>query len=187
MKHVSRMWGDLNLSLLPPALHLRPATITDLPFLRALYRTVRDPELALTPWTEAQKQAFSDSQFALQDHHYRKHYPTASFMVVEHLGTAVGRLYLAAPTGQLRLMDIALLPPWRRRGWGAALVRMVLECADRQGRETLLYVEVSNPAYGLYQREGFITGELEGVYVCMRRPPAPTAKRALPVARVDGG
>ena len=175
MRRVSRMWSDLDLSLLPPALQLRPATEGDLPFLRALYRTVRDPELALTPWTEVQKQAFSDSQFALQDQHYRRHYPAASFLVVEHHGTAVGRLYLAAPPGQLRLMDIALLPPWRRRGWGAALVRLVLECADRQGRETLLYVEASNPAYGLYLREGFTPGGLEGVYVCMRRLPAPRA------------
>lgn len=178
MKLASRMWFDLDLSLLPPALQLRLAAEADLPFLRMLYRTVRDPELAMTPWSEAQKQAFSDSQFALQDRHYRAYYAGALFLVVEHGGVPVGRLYLGTAAGPLRLMDIAFLPAWRRRGWGAALVRMVLDRADREGRETLLFVESHNPAYGLYLRHGFVADGLEGVYVRMRRP-AVCAGRAV--------
>lgn len=164
------MWCERDLGPLPAEVRLRPATEGDMPFLRALYRTVRDPELATTGWDEAQKQAFSDSQFALQDRHYRAYYPGALFLVVEHDGEPVGRLYLGTAPGPLRLMDIALLPTWRGRGWGAALVRAVLGRADRDGRETLLFVEANNPAYSLYVREGFVDEAVEGVYVRMRRP-----------------
>jgi GNAT superfamily N-acetyltransferase len=164
------MWCEWGLSPLPMGMRLRTVGDEDLPFLRALYRTVRDTELAMTVWTEAQKQAFSDSQFALQDKHYRTHYPGALFLLAEYEGERVGRLYLGTAPGPLRLMDITLMPAWRGRGWGTALVRAVLERADREGRETLLFVEANNPAYGLYVREGFVHEAVEGVYVRMRRP-----------------
>ena len=159
-------------SLIPPEIQLRWAGESDQAFLRALYRTVRDPELALTPWTEAQKQAFADSQFALQDRHYRAHYPGALFLVIEHQGAPVGRLYLGTAPGPLRLMDLAFMPSWRGRGWGTALVRAVVDRGDREGRDTVLFVEANNPAYRLYGREGFMDEGAEGVYVRMRRPPS---------------
>src|SRR5256885_4170733 len=63
---------------LPPLyledVRLRLAEEADYAFLRALYRQVRAAELAPVPWSEAEKHAFCDSQFALQDQHYRKHY-----------------------------------------------------------------------------------------------------------------
>lgn len=165
------MWCESDLGPLPEGVGLRPAAADDLPFLRNLYRTVREPELAVTGWTEAQKQAFSDSQFALQDRHYRAYYPGARFLVLEYEGQPVGRLYLGMDPGPVRLMDIAVLPAWRGRGWGSAIVRAVLDLADREGRETLLFVEANNPAYSLYAREGFQDEAVEGVYVRMRRSP----------------
>jgi ribosomal protein S18 acetylase RimI-like enzyme len=164
------MWCDLDTSLLPPDLSLRQSTDSDLPFLRTLYRTVRDPELALTQWSEEQKQAFSDSQFSLQDQHYRKYYPGALFLVIQHQSEPVGRIYVAKAADQLRLMELALLPRFQGRGWGSSVVRAVLDHADRERLETLLFVESSNPAYALYLRNGFLADGLEGVYVRMRRP-----------------
>ena len=104
------MWCDLDTSLLAPDLSLRLSTDSDLPFLKTLYRTVRDPELALTGWSEEQKQAFSDSQFSLQDQHYRKYYPGALFLVIQYQCAPAGRVYLARVANQLRLMDLALMP-----------------------------------------------------------------------------
>lgn len=167
------MWCEPDLSGIPAELQLRNAEGSDLAFLRTLYRTVRDPELALTSWPEAQRQAFSDSQFALQDRHYRAHYTGALFLVIEHQGASVGRLYLGTAPGPLRLMDLAFMPLWRGRGWGTALVRAVVGRADREARDTLLFVESNNPAYRLYGREGFVDEGVEGVYMRMRRQPAP--------------
>lgn len=174
------MWFELDPGLVPQALGLRQMAEADLPFLRAVYRSVRDPELAQTPWTDAQKQAFCDSQFALQDRHYRAHYPGALFLVIEHAGQPVGRLYLGIAPGPLRLMDLAFLPQWRGRGWGTALVRAVVDRADREGRDTLLFVESTNPAHRLYEREGFVDEGVEGVYMRMRRKSTPCS-RAAPV------
>src|SRR2546430_161850 len=72
---------------LPPLyledVRLRLAEEADYAFLRALYRQVRAAELAPVPWSEAEKHAFCDSQFALQDQHYRKHYAHSAFFVIE--------------------------------------------------------------------------------------------------------
>ncbi|MFN7153247.1 MAG: GNAT family N-acetyltransferase [Acidovorax sp.] len=173
MKPASPMSCETGLSGIPAELQLREADAADLVFLRALYRTVRDPELMLTPWAETERQAFSDSQFALQDRHYRAHYPGALLLVIEHQGVPVGRLYLGTAPGPLRLMDLAFMPSWRGRGWGTALVRAVVGRAYREARDTLLFVESNNPAYRLYGREGFADEGVEGVYRRMRRRPVP--------------
>ena len=91
-------------------------------FLRRLYREVREPELALTPWSEAQRQAFSDSQFTLQDRHYRAHYPGTQFWVVERAGEPIGRLYVdESQEGPVCLMEISLLLTHRGQGLGEGL------------------------------------------------------------------
>lgn len=150
---------------------LRAVEEGDYPFLRALYRSTRDPELALTGWSEEDKRAFADSQFTLQDRFYREHYPGTAFLVVERAGEAVGRLYVDAPPGELRLMDIALVPGARRGGLGTALVSWVVAWADREARRVTLHVEANNPARRLYARHGFVDEAVEGPYVRMRRDP----------------
>ena len=90
---------------LPPLnledVRLRLAEEADYAFLRALYRQVRAAELAPVPWSEAEKHAFCDSQFALQDQHYRKHYAHSAFFVIERAGLPIGRLYLNLAPGPI--------------------------------------------------------------------------------------
>ena len=144
-------------------------------FLRRLYREVREPELALTPWSEAQRQAFSDSQFTLQDRHYRAHYPGTQFWVVERAGVPIGRLYVdESQEGPVCLMEISLLLTHRGQGLGEGLVRWVLDRADAAARPVRLYVEADNPARRLYERLGFIDEAQDGVYRRMGRPPMVT-------------
>ena len=150
---------------------LRPVVEGDTPFLRALYRSVRDPELALTGWPEEARQAFSDSQFGLQDRFYREHYPQTAFLAIERDGEAIGRIYVGTAPGPLRLMDIALVPKERNRGLGTALVAWLAAWADREGRDVTLHVEENNPARRLYARQGFEDDGVDGPYARMRRRP----------------
>ena len=161
-----------------PGIALRPVAACDYPFLRALYRSTREPELALTGWPEEARRAFCESQFSLQDRFYREHYPRTAFLVIERDGSAIGRIYVdTAPPRELRLMDIALLPGERGRGLGTALLRWLVAWADRESRDVTLHVERDNPARRLYGRHGFADEAEEGPYMKMRRRPEGEAIR----------
>jgi len=155
---------------------LRPSVAADDAFLRELYAGVRWPELASLPWTAAEKRAFCDAQFDLQDRHYRTHYPGAEFLVITAGdGAPIGRLCRVRGVGEWRLMDIALLPAHRGRGAGTRLLTELVAGADAAGVPVVLHVEHDNPARRLYERLGFAgvadPGE-PGVYLEMKRPPA---------------
>lgn len=154
---------------------LRPAAAADGAFLRALYAGVRWPELASLPWTEAEKRAFCDAQFDLQDRHYRANYAGAEFLVITAGdGTPIGRLCRVRGVREWRLMDISLLPTHRGCGAGTRLVAELVAGADAAGVPVVLHVEHDNPARRLYERLGF-TGVADpaepGVYLEMTRSP----------------
>jgi GNAT superfamily N-acetyltransferase len=152
---------------------LRPVADADYPFLRGLFRSTREAELASTGWSEAEKKAFCDSQFTLQDRWYREHNPGAALLAIEKDGVAAGRIYLDATAGELRLMEITLAPEARNQGLGTALVSWLLDWAAREGRGVTLHVEPFNPARKLYARFGFVDDGEAGIYLRMRwQPPA---------------
>lgn len=153
------------------ALTLRPVQADDYPFLRRVYREVRTPELAPTGWTVQAIDAFCDAQFALQDRHYRAHYPHARYLVIELGEVQIGRLYISDGPELLALMELSLLVAWRGQGHGTQLVQWVAQQADATGRRIRLFVEPDNPAKRLYERFGFIDSELHGAYMKMFRAP----------------
>lgn len=144
---------------------LRPETEADLPFLRRLYVSTRWDELAIvTYWSDAQKQEFLESQFALQRHHYRTYYPNTEWIVLEQDGAPAGRLYLDRQAKELTVVDISLLPEWRGRRIGTALMQAVMAEAHAAGKAVSIAVEKFNPAQRLYRRLGFREVSDEGVY-----------------------
>ncbi len=157
---------------------LRPEADADVPFLFQLYASTRWDELApLAGWSEAQKIAFLESQFAAQRHHYLLHYANAAFDILEERGTPVGRLYVDRQERALVVVDIALLPQWRNRGIGTALMEALFAEARLAGKEVTVSVEKFNPAARLYRRLGFLPYNEDDVYWFMywSPQPAPTA------------
>jgi ribosomal protein S18 acetylase RimI-like enzyme len=151
---------------------LRDATTDDLSFLQALFAGGRAAELAQTGWTDAQKRAFCDRQYALQDRHYREHFAGARCQVVQAGGTPIGRLYRATVDRTLYLLDIALVAQSRGQGVGTMLMNALVAEADRDAMSIVLHVEPDNPAKRLYERLGFVAGAMDGVYCEMTRRPA---------------
>jgi ribosomal protein S18 acetylase RimI-like enzyme len=151
---------------------LRPVAAGDQRFLLCLYASVREAELAVVPWTQEQKSVFVRHQFGAQDASYRQRYPDGRFSVVERDGSSIGRLYLGALPGELRIIDVALVPEERGRGIGTQLVTQVIEEADRDGLAVSLHVERWNPARQLYGRLGFAVVAEDAVYLRMERPAA---------------
>lgn len=170
-------WTDL-LADARCGISLRPITDADLPFLAALYASTRDDELSVLDWNEPQKQAFLDSQFQAQHAHYRRHYPTADLLLIEHAGRPAGRIYLDLGREELRLMEIALTPRLQGRGIGSAMIERLLAYADQCGLIVGLHVETFNPAMRLYRRCGFEAVENRGVYEYLQRTPSPTGTQA---------
>ena len=160
-----------------PPVELREATVADDAFLRDLYAGVRARELAAAPWTDAEKRRFCEQQFALQDRHYRDHFPGARCLVVRAGARAIGRVYRARSEGTLYVLDIALVPEMRGRGVGTALMRGLVAEADRDGLAMVLHVEPDNPVKRLYLRLGFVEGAAGAVYVEMTRAPVAAAFR----------
>lgn len=155
----------------PPGISFRPMRDADLPFLAVLYASTREAELAPVPWPEQTKRAFLQDQFTKQHDHYQQHYQGADYWVIEQYGDAIGRVYVYRSPGEIRLMDIALLPQQRGLGLGSALLDELLDEADRDNARITLHVEGDNPVKRLYQRVGFVLVELRGPYEFLSRPP----------------
>lgn len=146
------------------SLRLRPITDSDLPFLVEVYVSTRMDELAVTGWSRTEKRLFLEAQFAAQHTHYQKYYPNAFFDVIEQNGNPIGRLYVDHWTREIRIVDIALLPPYRRSGIGTHLITNIQMQAMETGKSLSIHVEKNNPAYHLYTRLGFVKSGETGVY-----------------------
>ena len=149
--------------------------------LQSIYASTREEELASLPWPPAQKQEFLAMQFKAQHADYSSNRPDGVFALLEKAGQTVGRLCLDWVGNDCRIVDIALLPPWRNQGLGGAVLDCLMRQADAEGYSLSIHVEKHNPARRLYQRKGFELIEAGGVYDLMQRP----AQRAEPASRVQ--
>jgi ribosomal protein S18 acetylase RimI-like enzyme len=143
---------------------LRPAVDADREFLLELYGSTRREELDQVGWGDGQREAFLSMQFDVQDAEYRRLSPKGSFDVVEVGGRPVGRLYVDRGPGELRIIDISLLPELRGRGIGGALIAALQREAAAVGAVVSLHVELHNRAGRLYERLGFVPLAQPGVY-----------------------
>lgn len=160
---------------------LRPVREEDRPFLREVYGRTRTEELAVVAWTQEQKEQFLDQQFEAQDAYYREQFPDCSLSVLVVDGEDVGRLYVDRRTDEIRIVDIALLPPWRGRGVGSDVMQTLLREAGDAGLPVRIHVEETNPAQRLYQRLGFRPLQHVGTYVLLEwRPDRELTRRGPP-------
>jgi GNAT superfamily N-acetyltransferase len=157
-----------------PDVSLRPIQPDDAEFLGRVYASTRTEELAPLAWSEDEKAAFLRAQFAAQHRYYQENYTSSRFEVVLVDGRPAGRLYVARWPEEIRVIDIALLPEYRRRGIGTGLLRALLEEAGASGRPVRIHVERFNPALAVYGKLGFRPLEDRGVYLFLEwRAPEP--------------
>lgn len=150
---------------------LRPARPEDREFLLSVYASTRTDELAVVPWGEAEKAAFLRQQFDAQTTYWDEQYPGAERLIAEIDGQPAGRLYVQRWPKEIRLVDIALLPTFRRRGAGTELIRRLFSEAAAAGKPVTIHVEIFNPARALYERLGFAPKGEQGMYVLMEWKP----------------
>lgn len=134
---------------------LRAVAGGDEAFLLKVYASVRADELAQVPWSEAQREAFIKMQFDAQQLHYQTHNPAATHDLILLNERPIGRLYVARREGEVRILDITILPEHRNRGIGTSLLKTLMTEAVRAGKPLTIYVESYNPSYRLFERLGF--------------------------------
>jgi len=149
------------------SIKLRPVGPDDYAFLLEVYASTRADEMALVPWTAEQRQAFVKMQFAGQQEHYQKTFPTASHQIILSGGRPVGRLYVARLEQEIRIVDITLLPPERNAGIGSSLLSELLDEAGRVGKVVRIYVENFNPSLRLFERLNFEPVEQHGIHLLL--------------------
>ena len=99
-------------------LGFRPIRTEDQDFLRRLYASTRQEELAAVPWSEEEKAAFLQMQFRAQHTYYKQQFPEAQFDIILQDHHPIGRLYVDRRPEEIRLIDIAFLPEYRGQGIG---------------------------------------------------------------------
>ncbi len=152
---------------------LRPIAPSDRELLYRVYASTRAEELAAVDWSADQREAFLRQQFEAQHAWYQQSYAGAAFdVVLDAAGRPAGRLYVARWPREMRLIDVALLPEFRRHGLGSALLGDLLAEAGRAGKPVTIHVERMNPALRLYERLGFRLKEDKGVYLFLEWSPA---------------
>lgn len=150
-----------------PSISFRPITDDDQELLYRIYASTREEELAVTEWSAEEKEAFLRQQFAAQHAHYQQSYGNPTFDIILVDGEPAGRLYVDRREDEHRIVDIALLPEYRGRGLGGAMMQNLLDEAAAAGKLVRIHVEKYNPARHLYDRLGFRKTEDQGVYDLM--------------------
>lgn len=156
---------------------LRSARAEDDALQCAIYASTRTQEMALTDWSESQREAFVRMQHEAQQRHYAQHYPQSVCHLIELPGAAglqvVGRLWLDQRADALHVLDITLLDEARGQGLGSCLLTELHSEAAARGVPLTISVEIHNPARRLYERLGFAPdGEPQGLYQRMAWPPS---------------
>lgn len=127
---------------------------------------------ALANLNKTQQETFVRFQFETRQSQYRKNYTDVRFDLILMGGNAIGNIYVAQFFNEIRLVDITLLPEFRNRGIGYALINDLLDEAKRLQKKVTLHVQQGNPALQLYDRLGFFeTGE-QGIYKRMEWSPS---------------
>ena len=151
---------------------LREVVDTDAPFLFHLFCAVRGPEYEPMSLAPDQLQMLLQMQFRAQTASYEAQYPASDHDIVMVDGTAAGRTLVHRSPSQFVLADISLLPQYRNRGIGTALVSQLIEDARDAGAPLACSVAVSNAgSLRFHQRLGFRVMKQDEVYYELERLP----------------
>ena len=140
-------------------------------FLLSLYASTRRAELTGLGWSEKEQDAFIRMQFDAQTRHYRQAFPNAAYSVICVDGERAGRLIANRTDDETVIVDIALIPDFRRIGAGGGLVRRLLDEADAGHLRVRCHVLQDSDARRFWKRAGFVAQGGDGMYVAMDRAP----------------
>jgi len=150
-----------------PGITIDPVLSSDEECLYQTFAGTRAEEMALTGWNAEQQDTFLRMQYDAQRRSYEMQLPEAKYGVIRCDGSAAERLILDGTAEEIHVVDIALLPEFRRRGIGSALMEAIIKEASQATKTVRLHVERFNPAMRWYERLGFIVISSGPIYLEM--------------------
>ena len=164
-----------------PDLRCRLEMPEDEAFLREVFASTREKEMAMLAGNATMRQVFLNIQYQAMRRGYAAQFPKAEFSVILLGDQRVGRRVVDRSTNGWRLVDIALLPQFRSRGIGTRCLQNLLAEATAAGQPVCLQVFQGSPARRLYERMGFAKNADTGAGVEMEwRPGSPRSVRIEP-------
>jgi len=145
----------------------RPVTSADRRFLLRVYAGTRE-DVQAAAWSDEDRRHFIEMQFEAQKSDYERRFPDSDHSVLLVDGEPIGRVWVGRWPGELRLLDIALLPEHRNAGFGTVILRRLQESAAVAAlplRHSVFKKNVG--ALRFYERLGFEIVEDYEIYVLM--------------------
>ncbi len=146
---------------------LRCVSKADEGFLFDLFRERRLAEFAALP--AAQAEGLLRMQFRVRNEGYRSRFPESGPRIVVVGGERAGTLWTAWKSGELHLIDIAVLERFQRQGVGRGLVGALIAEARGQGGAVVSSVAKSNAgSLRFHEKLGFVIFEQDAMYWRLR-------------------
>ncbi len=143
----------------------RPADKSDRDFLFELFTQSVGPDAMLEGLDAEERATLFKMQFEAREDQYQQTWPDANFDVLFLRDEPIGNVYVDRGSNEYTLIDISLLPKYRNRGVGTAIVTELLQQAHALAFPVRAHVQKNNPALRLYERLGFEVVGDDGVYL----------------------
>jgi len=157
---------------------LRACTEADDAFVYDVFSTTWESEVAALPNQNLARHVLR-IQHTAQERRFDTRYPGHRRFVVTHDQERVGRFYLFASGSSLHIVDLTLLPQFRRRGIGTRLVSDLMGEASSDGHRVSMRVSRDDrSAIGLYASLGFHLQSSDDLDHYFEWTPAPVLETA---------
>src|SRR5262245_53347361 len=136
-------------------------------FLFEVYASTRGEEVAAWGWQPAQQTAFLQMQYRARQQSYAMAHAGADHSILMLDGVRAGAAIVSRTPSEVRLVDIALLPEYRRQGLGGRWLAALIDESAAASLPLRLSVAQGNPAIRLYERLGFRRKSADAMYIEM--------------------
>jgi ribosomal protein S18 acetylase RimI-like enzyme len=134
---------------------LKPASPEDSEFLLLLKASTL-PELGMLGLDTDQFRTIVRIQIAAQEQEYWRSYPGSTHMIVETSGTRAGRIWVNRGENEIRILDISILPEFRRTRIGTLLYESLIAEAEAARKKLRCSVSRFNwTSLQFHERLGF--------------------------------
>lgn len=160
---------------LPNELGLHAAQAEHRAFMHQLFRSTRE-HLYSMPMPRQFIDTLVDQQYQLQQAAYARQFPNARTLIVQLSDEAIGKIILDENETILHIVDFAIEPGMRGRGYGTAVLRAIQAGTEKCRGQIRLSVDRQNlPARGLYRRLGFQVSATSDTHESMTSSPSDIA------------
>ncbi len=121
---------------------------------------------------DEQKQILLRQQYKSMRHAYAGEFPNGQHRIISLHSSFIGQIYTSESANEIRLIDIAIDPEQRNKGFGSMLIKQMINCSTKTNTLIRCNVRAMNvDAQRFYRRHGFTQMQQDGPYLQFERQP----------------